>query len=171
MIPRRRTWGDVKIGSHIQAQDGIVWKVEHSKTGFWGMRNRAGDTQIVDIAKLGITATSPVDIMFLDEDEINKILVEDMGAEMVAIRYDNQNDSMYYCPPWDDKNLKEMKSHLFLMHGISSISANDPGQSAGMNSKKALTECHEAQHASPSERWRPHIHTDQSDHTKETSWP
>lgn len=164
MEPRRKTWIEVRVGTYIQDKAGVVWKVEHSKPGFWGMRNRAGDTKIVDVAALGIRPDSPVNIMFLDQAEVEQILTEEMGAELMGLKYEGQ--SMFYCPPFEELRLEEMKAHVFHFHGASAVSVNDPGQPAGMNSKKALIECHEALTKNPGRIWTPHIHTNKSDQLK-----
>ena len=149
------TWGDVKIGSYIRSKDGVVWKVEHHKPGspaFWGMRKRDGETKILPAPP----ATAPVDIMYLNMSEAEAQLRDELGAEVFAEKYDGEG--VWRCPPFNSKRIPEMKFHLELLHGVAVKSVNDPGQPAGMNSKKALIECHDAQHADPGPRWTPHIH-------------
>lgn len=168
MKPVRKTWGDVNIGTYIQSQDGIVWKVEMHKPGFWGMRNRAGETKIVSQAELKLTPSTAVDIMFLDQGEVENILIEEMGAEMMGVKYDG--GSVFYCPPFESLRLEEMKSHVFHFHGVSATSVNDPGQPAGMNSKKSLIECHDAMTEKPGRIWTPHLHTNKTDQAKEEAF-
>lgn len=164
MKPVRKTWGDVVVGTYIQDRAGVVWKVEQHKPGFWGVRNRAGETKILSQAELGLTRATPVDIMFLDQGEIEQIFTKEMGAELMGVKYDG--GSVYYCPPFEDLRLPEMKSHVFHFHGVSATSVNDPGQPAGMNSKPALIECHNEMTKNPGRIWTPHIHTDKSDPLK-----
>lgn len=164
MIAKQTTWSRVQVGDFIRAKDGKTWKVKHRRDdGYWGLVSRDGDELILTDQQ--VPPTAPVAVYYLSQDELEKMLVDELGAETVAVQYDGEG--VYYCPPWEGKRIEEMKSHLLLMHGISATSANDPGQSAGMNSKKALTECHEEQHRSPGSRWTPHVH----ESTLRAEWP
>lgn len=158
MYAKRETWANVSKGKIIKSREGELWKVEQSKPGFWGLRNRAGETKILPAPK----PAAAVDIMYLTQAECEAQLRDDLGAELYEVLYDDKG--VWQCLPFEDRRIEEMKSHLLIMHGVSSESANDPGISAGMNSKKALIECHNAQHADPGPRYTPHIHT------KEVDW-
>jgi hypothetical protein len=151
--PIRKTWADVKVGSYIRAKDGVDWKVTAAKDGFWGLVSRAGESKILPAPK----PTAPVDVLYLTPKELETALQETLGAEFTGELADGAD--IWQCPPWEGRNLTEMKSHLLFFHGISSVSANDPGVSAGMNSKKALTECHEETHRKPGRLHTPHVHT------------
>lgn len=156
MRAERKTWGDVRIGTIIKDRFGVLWKVTHEKPGFRGLVARDGISKILDMQALGIKMSSPVDIMHLTQTEVEAQLKEDLGAEVYAVAYDGEG--VFHCKPFNDKHLVEMKTHLTMMHGVATVSANDPGNSAGMNSKKALIECHDQQHAEPGPRWTPHVH-------------
>lgn len=147
------TWADVKVGSHIKDRNGEAWKVVKSKSGFWGIQNRSGVQKIIPAP----AADRAVQIMYLTQAELESMLIETLGAETHSWKLAGQ--TIYTTKPFEPLRIEEMKSHLWLMHGVPTISVNDPGQPAGMNSKKALIECHAAKHLKPhKERWTPHVH-------------
>lgn len=158
MRAERRTWGEVRKGSIIRAKDGVVWKVTHDGYGKVGLITRDGEKKLLDRP----APTAAVDIMYLTQPELEEMLTEQLGAEVMAVQ--RPGDHIYICPPWEGRRIEEMKDHLFLMHGISAKSANDPGVSAGMNTKAQLTRVHEIAHNEPNDRWRPHLHSDTIDH-------
>lgn len=153
MHPIRRTWAEVKIGSYIRAKDGVDWKVTAAKDGFWGLKSRIGESKILPAP----APSAPVDILYLTPTELENTLVETLGADYMGEIAPGAE--IWTCPPWEGKRIQEMKTHLMMFHGISATSVNDPGQSAGMNSKKALTECHEETTRNPGRLHTPHVHT------------
>lgn len=156
MQARAATWADVRVGSYIQDLTGSVWKVINRKEGFWGLQNRAGEKKILTAPP----ADKTVKVMYLTQGEIEAKLVEDLGAEVHSWKLEGQR--VLTCKPFNGLRIDMMRSHLWLMHGVPSTSVNLPGQPAGMNSKKALIECHDHKHANPHpERWTPHVHEDQ----------
>jgi hypothetical protein len=152
------TWDRVKIGSYIQDPTGAVWKVEHDvvrdQVRWLGLVNREGAKRRIPAGADGTT----VQLMYLTQDELVAMLEDQLGATLIAELVDG--DHVWQCNPWDGMRIEEMKTHLRMMHAVIPESVNDPGQSAGMSTKKQLTECHELQHEKPHESWRPHIHTD-----------
>ncbi len=160
MQARRKTWGDVRQDGIIRSKEGVVFKVVRINMTHVGLRTRDGESKIIKRP----AATAPVDIMHLTQLEAEEMLRDQLGAELYAIKYDGEG--VWKVTPFDNRKIQEMKSHLLIFHGVSSTSANDPGNSAGMNSKKALIECHNEQHASPGPRWTPHVHVSEN----EVSW-
>lgn len=153
MQAKEATWADVHQGIIVQDLNGRAWKVVLEKSSHLGLQDRDGEQKIIKRPP----PDKIVNIMYLTQVELEAILVEQLGAEVEA--WKSCEARIFTCKPFNDLNLIQMKSHLWLLHGVPSVSVNDPGNSAGMNSKKALIECHDAKHAEPDpERWTPHVH-------------
>ncbi len=162
MHPQPSTWRQVHRGSYIQDPTEAVWKVEHDihRDGVrWlGLVNRAGEKRRIPAGADDAT----VQIMYLTPDELQAMLVEQLGAEHVAELPDGED--IWQCQPFADMPIPQMRGHLVLMHGQASKSANDPGRASGMTTKKQLTEAHDALHLDPRDNWRPHVHKDTIHH-------
>lgn len=161
MEVRDRTWAEVKKGSFVLSKKGVTWKVVRENSTHFGLQNRCGETEILPKP----AGHLPAKIFYLTEAELVAMLVEQLGAELTDFKETGSN--IFISRPWGEMKIQEMKSHLFLMHGVSAKSVNDPGNPAGMNSKKALTECHDHHHVKPGDRWTPHVHDEDGLH----QWP
>lgn len=153
MQPAPSTWSEVKIGTYILDLNGVTWKVIARKDGFWGIKDRDGVKKIIPAP----AADRPVQVLYLTQNELESMLIETLGAETHSWRLEGQ--TIYTTQPFAPLRIEQMRSHLWLMHGVPAISVNDPGNPAGMNSKKALIECHDSKHLAPhKDRWTPHVH-------------
>lgn len=153
MRPGAATWAEVKMGTYILDLNGHAWKVIARKEGFWGIKDRDGIKKIIPAPAPG----HAVQILYLTQDELETMLIKTLGAETHSWKLAGSN--IYTTIPFDSRPISDMRSHLWLMHGVPSISANDPGKSAGMTNKKALIECHVASHLKPhKDHWMPHVH-------------
>lgn len=150
------TWKQVRQGSYIQDPTGAAWKVEHDihRDGVrWlGVVNRDGEKRRIPAG----ADDAVVQVMYLTPDELQAMLVQQLGAEFIAELPDGED--IWQCQPFADMPIPQMKGHLALMHGIGS--KGNVGEPTGMSTKKQLTECHDAKHLNPGDNWRPHVHKD-----------
>lgn len=162
MYAKRRTWRYVRVGSIIQSKEGVCWKVVHDGRGHVGLRTRDGEEKILKRP----VETAPVDIMYLTQAEVEKQLRDELGA--VLFEKINDGEQIWQCLAFDgNPGTSTMKFHLLHLHGITSLSVNDPGKSHGMTTRKQLIEAHDYDHANPGPRFVPHIHLDKNE---EVTW-
>ncbi len=113
MEPHAGFWHEVGPTAYILDPDGeTIWRVRAERPGEVLLEQRDGTRRVVRRPD----AFTPVTFMRRTQEECEQMLAEQLGATLEARR--EPGFKLFDCPPVNPKEQSNLRSHLFVFHGV-----------------------------------------------------